>query len=187
MLCHLTVEFYQSFIICFREFTMRKTNEVLLWICKMLIMIMVPAMTMVVFAQVLMRYVFLSPFPWAEEVARFLLVWISCVGAAYGVKKKMHISILFLSKRFVGYKKSMMALVIHIMVLSLFWVCFYEGIGLSLAQWDQISPASRIPMTWAYLGVPVGFGFMIMFGLEFLIDDVKRIVAGKGIFSDPCD
>ena len=150
-------------------------------------MIMVPAMTLVVFVQVVMRYVFLSPFAWVEEVARYLLVWISSLGAAYGVKKGMHISVLFLRNRFRGYTKSVVTLGTHIMVIGFFLVCFFYGISLSLAQWNQISPGARIPMTWAYLGVPVGFGFMIMFSFEFLIEDVKRIVSGKGAYSQPGD
>ncbi|MBA7674224.1 hypothetical protein ES703_82431 [subsurface metagenome] len=61
-----------------------------MWICKIGIMILVPLITGVVFTQVVMRYVFLSPFTWAEDGAWYLLIWISCLGAAYGVKKKVY-------------------------------------------------------------------------------------------------
>jgi len=160
---------------------MKKVNRFLLWLCKMILIIMVPSMTIVVFAQVVMRYVFLAPLSWVEEMAKFLLVWISCFGAAYGLNKGEHISILFISSKFKGYTKSFVTLLIHVLMIAFFVVCVVEGIGLSLAQWNQRSPSLEIPMTLPYFCVPVSFGIMIMFSLEMLLQDVKTIFSGKSV------
>ena len=158
---------------------MKKINSYLLWVCKIGIMILVPLITGVVFTQVIMRYVFLSPFTWAEEAARYLLVWISCLGAAYGVKNKMHIAVVFIYEKFKGHAKTLVTLLIHFLTIAFFMVCFIKGITLSIGRWNQVSPALRIPMTYPYLAVPVCFGFMIMFGIELFIEDGKRIFSGK--------
>ncbi len=160
---------------------MKKMGLFLAWLCKFLIMIMVPLMTVVVFAQVVMRYVFLSPFPWAEEMARYLLVWISCLGAAYGVKKGQHIGIAILRSKFKGYTQLVITVVIHLLLIGFFLVCLVKGISLSLAQSKQISPGMQMPMVWAYISVPVAFGFMIVFSLELLVEDVKKILSGRQI------
>ena len=78
----------------------KRLNDLILKMCGGLVMIMVPVMTLVIFVQVVMRYVFKSPFVWAEEFSRYLLVWISCLGAAYGIRTGMHIAVQFAYTKF---------------------------------------------------------------------------------------
>jgi len=136
---------------------------------------MVPAMTGIVFVQVILRYVFLSPLSWIEELARYLLVWISCFGAAYGVRKGEHIAVMFLNNMFKGYMKSALTILIHILVIILFMVCFMKGIGLSIRQWNVVTPALQIPRTLPYLGIPISFAIMLLFSLELFITDIKTM------------
>jgi len=136
---------------------------------------MVPAMTGIVFVQVILRYVFLSPLSWIEELARYLLVWISCFGAAYGVRKGEHIAVMFLNNMFKGYMKSALTILIHILVIILFMVCFIKGIGLSIRQWNVVTPALQIPRTLPYSGIPISFAIMLLFSLELFITDIKTM------------
>lgn len=154
---------------------MRKINNFLSEFCKVIIIIAMPVMCLVVFAQVILRYIFHSPFTWAEEAGRYLLVWICSVGAAYGVKYGMHISILFIYKTFRGHVKSLVTLISQFMLLSFFGVCFIEGLFLSFSQWDQITTTIRIPMTVPLICIPISFGIMILFSLEIVIEEAKRI------------
>lgn len=132
-------------------------------------------MTGIVFVQVILRYVFLSPLSWIEELARYLLVWISCFGAAYAVRKGEHIAVMFLNNMFKGYMKSALTILIHILVIILFMVCFMKGIGLSIRQWNVVTPALQIPRTLPYLGVPISFAIMLLFSLELFITDIKTM------------
>ena len=132
-------------------------------------------MTGIVFVQVILRYVFLSPLSWIEELARYLLVWISCFGAAYGVRKGEHIAVMFLNNMFKGYMKSALTILIHILVIILFMVCFIKGIGLSIRQWNVVTPALQIPRTLPYSGIPISFAIMLLFSLELFITDIKTM------------
>lgn len=152
---------------------MKTLNDILMQVCRLLIMIMVPVMTLVVFAQVVMRYVFLSPFIWAEELARYLLVWISCLGAAYGLREGVHIAVMFFYN-WLGRRLRMgVTLFIHLIVLAFFLVCCVAGTIIAAAQWTQISPGLQIPMTWAYASIPASFAIMTLFSLELLIADCQ--------------
>jgi C4-dicarboxylate transporter DctQ subunit len=51
------------------------------------------AMTLVTFSQVVARYVFNSGAVWALELTTYLFAWLVMFGAAYCVKKGVHISI----------------------------------------------------------------------------------------------
>ncbi len=160
---------------------MKKLNAHLLQLCRILLIIMVPAMTGIVFVQVILRYVFLSPLSWIEELARYLLVWISCFGAAYGVRKGEHIAVMFLNNMFKGYMKSALTIFIHILVIILFMVCFMKGIGLSIRQWNVVTPALQIPRTLPYLGIPISFAIMLLFSLELFITDIKTMFSKESL------
>ncbi|MCJ7829964.1 MAG: TRAP transporter small permease, partial [Desulfobacterales bacterium] len=51
-------------------------------------------------AQVLFRYVLIMPLPWTEELARFLLVWVTFLGAASITRRKLHIAVEYFIARF---------------------------------------------------------------------------------------
>ena len=160
---------------------MKKMNALLSRLCRIMLIIMIPAMTGIVFVQVILRYVFLSPLSWIEELARYLLVWISCFGAAYGVRKGEHIAVMFLNNMFKGYVKSALTILIHAFVILFFMVCLTKGIGLSIRQWNVVTPALQIPRTLPYLGIPISFAIMLLFGFELFIIDIKAIFSKKSL------
>jgi TRAP-type C4-dicarboxylate transport system permease small subunit len=153
---------------------MQKINDFTSWLCKGLIMLMVLLMTVVIFAQVVMRYVFLSPFAWAEEVGRYLLIWISSLGAAYAVRHGMHISVIFISNKLKGITGLLVSIVIHLMVIAFSLVCLVQGLHLSFRQWDQLSAALRVPMTFAYFAIPFSFALVIMYTLELIAKSIEQ-------------
>jgi len=63
----------------------------------------------------------------------------------------------------------------HLLVIILSLVCVIKGINLAFGQWNQISPALGIPMTFAHLAVPFNFALIIMYSVELIIRDAKEI------------
>ena len=56
-------------------------------------MICMVVLTVVVFCDVVLRYIFKQGFSWTQEIATLMLVWFSLIGMAIGVLEKIHISI----------------------------------------------------------------------------------------------
>jgi TRAP-type C4-dicarboxylate transport system permease small subunit len=135
---------------------------------------MVPLMTGIIFVQVILRYVFHSPFSWAEELARYLLIWITCLGSAYAIRDGMHISISYLQSKLKGSAETGVRMVIYVVTLGFFIYCIKEGLLFSFAQWTQRSTAMQIPMTFPYIAIPLGFAIMFLVALECLIDDIRN-------------
>jgi TRAP-type C4-dicarboxylate transport system permease small subunit len=157
----------------------KKLNAFLFAACKFMIMVVVPIMTVIVIAQVIMRYVFKSAFIWVEEAARYLLIWISCLGSAYAAKKNMHISVLFINEKLTGHVKLSVNTLIRLSVLAFFVLCVVCGVMLALSEWEQISPGMGIRMTWVFLSIPIGFGLMALFTLETLIEEISKFLSNK--------
>ena len=154
---------------------MRRFNDLLLSLCKYAIIVMVPIMTGIIFVQVVLRYVFESPFSWAEELARYLLIWITCLGSAYAIRDGMHISINYLRSKLEGFAQTVVTAVIYVLILVFFIYCIKEGALFSLAQWTQRSTAMQIPMTIPYMAIPIGFSIMFLVALEAFIAELRNL------------
>ncbi|MBW2057158.1 MAG: TRAP transporter small permease [Deltaproteobacteria bacterium] len=152
---------------------MGRVNDALLWVCKGGLIAMVPVMTIIIFVQVILRYVFLAPLRWPEELARYLLVWISLLGSVYALREGLHVSIAFLKDRLTGYAAVVVSVFVHLSLLVFLIFCTVEGLIFSISQWNHLTPAMEIPMTFPNMAIPVGCGIMFLIGLENLIRDLK--------------
>ena len=63
-----------------------KFIDVITFVAKAFVGILLAAMTVVSVVEVARRYVFGVSFPWGEEFIRFVMVWVSCIGAAVSFK-----------------------------------------------------------------------------------------------------
>lgn len=63
-----------------------------------LIAIILAAMTILTFSNVVARYILNSNILWALEVTKILFAWLVLLGASYGVKKSIHIGVDILVK-----------------------------------------------------------------------------------------
>ena len=68
-------------------------------------------MVVIVFFQVVMRYVFQASLSWSEELARYLFLWLIWMGAAWATKLRCHISIDALVMRLKGRAKRYVMLI----------------------------------------------------------------------------
>jgi len=139
---------------------------------------LVGTMATVIILQVVFRYIVKGSLPWSEELARYLMVWVTFVGASIGVKKGAHVGIeafiMILPKKantFMKYLGIIISIVFCIVVLS-------ASIGILHRQIisHQVSPAMRIPMWWAYGAIPVGTFLMTIRFIQSLFK-IKAVKA----------
>lgn len=115
-------------------------------------------MTLIVWAQIFYRFILGGGIVWAEEVAKFLMVWMALLGAAVLYYEGGHIAINFLIARRPGLRYIQM---FHALLASaLFALLIYYGINYATFGLRLISPASGIKKFWPYLAIPVGGGFL---------------------------
>ncbi|MDR1978392.1 MAG: TRAP transporter small permease [Synergistaceae bacterium] len=132
------------------------------------------ASVLLVFAQIIMRYVFRNSLSWSEELTRYLFLWMSWVGASYAVRHGSHFRVGMLADLLKGRARD----AYEVLVLSV-WLGFsvfltYQGGKICLFQWQrgQISSAMEIPMALAYASVPAGCALMtlrLLIGLNDLV------------------
>ena len=156
---------------------LRYLDRIMLWV----IFALTTLMFLMVFLQVIFRYTIDVPFSFSEELARYLMVWIVCIGAAGAYGQSMHIGVNVFTGLLPAVGQKWVARMVHLAVGGLMGVIIFEGGRLSFFLADQISPAMEIKMTWPYLAVPVG-AFLILIQAAALL--IKGF-AGKEKTKDP--
>ena len=121
-------------------------------------LVLFPLMVIVVFVATCVRYLTVMSLPWAEEVARYSMVWIAYIGASLGIKRNAHLgveAVLLLLPQ--GTRKYFDYLRYLIIILFNVLIAYYTfQIIQSQISTEQVSPSLRIPMWFAYGAVPVG-------------------------------
>lgn len=118
---------------------------------------------------VLMRYVFSRPPAWAEELSRFIFIWIVMLGAILVTREQSHIEFTILFDRFPKKVKSLVKTLIRLLMLAFCWIMVREGVKIYPIVAEAASPTFAISMGWLYLSVPVGGILMGVFTLENLL------------------
>lgn len=133
-------------------------NRVVTWIAVAMLVVM----SSVIFTQVVFRYALAAPLPWSEELARYLMMWLTFLGAGLAVRKKallgMEVLVRALPK---VLNRIAVGLVFLIQSVFLIVVLIY-GVKMTIITSRQLSPAMLIQMSWPYLSIPVGAALMLI-------------------------
>ncbi len=133
-------------------------------------------MVLTIFAATCVRYLSNSSITWAEELARYCMVWIGFVGASLGIKRNAHIGVAaFVSLLPNGARPYFDLLRAVVIILFNVLVAFfaYQIISSQIAT-EQVSPALRIPIWVAYAAIPVGMILMTIRCVQGLIKAERR-------------
>lgn len=111
------------------------------------------------------RYALGNQASWSEELARFLLIWIGLLGAAYASSRKMHLAIDLLQPKLDKENQRRTAILVNILIILFALTVMVIG-GLRLIYitniLGQTSPALQVPMYIVYTVLPLS-GLLIMY------------------------
>ncbi len=120
-------------------------------------------MSVLIFADVICRYFLHFSIAWADELALILLVWFVFIALAIGVRKRIHISIDFLS--FFLPKAVVEGVMQRVVDLLTFcFGCVLVYFGVELVRIGSYSTLSSVDLpTWIeYVFIPVS-GVLVMY------------------------
>ena len=167
-----------------------------------LIAIILGAMTLITFANVIARYVFNSNILWALETTVFLFAWLVLIGASYAVKKNMHIGVDIIVRAMPPAMQKYLAIVAVIACLAFsflvmygafqYWLPFagdrawYEVDDIPMPEALQFLSQSmnegerweKLPRLVPYFCLPLGFTLL---SLRFL-QVARRVLSDDQVF-----
>ena len=125
---------------------------------ELLMMIALSSITVIMFMQVVMRYVFRSSLAWSEELSRYFFIWMTFLGISYAIKKRTHLRIDLLETFIPALKKPLEYLTDVVFVaFSIFMLPPAATTLRALWQSGQTSPAMEIPMFVVYLSLVLAY------------------------------
>jgi len=140
------------------------------------------AMTLLTFAQVVMRYVFNSGLIWALETTTYLFGWLVLLGISIGVRTNRHIAVDLLSNRVPAAARRALALFAALLSLLYAALMVYGSWNLIVQLRLFGSLAHDIPLPrWILLSsLPIGFALLGLRIFQVLIGVIRGTSEGLG-------
>lgn len=135
-------------------------------------------MTAVIAILILSRNLMGFSFSWSEELTRFLLVWLSMLGAAVLLRRDDHIRLNLLDDHIGPKGQLWLSLVLRLLVLGFLFILVQQAWMAALARQVTHAPALGISLFWPYLAIPFAAAIMIFVTLVNLWGDYLRL-AGR--------
>ena len=128
-------------------------------------------MSLILFLQVVMRYVFKSSLSLSEELARYIFVWLVYLGISYGAKIMKHIKIDAALGLFPARSRPYVVMLGDLIFLGFaLYICYLSyGIVQKQIMIGQASPAMNIPIWIPYAAPMTGFGLVAVRQVQALI------------------
>ena len=119
-------------------------------------------MTVIVFVNVVFRYLFNDPIPGADELATLGFTWAVFLGAAAGVRQRLHLGIEYLVALLPPRPRAAVGLVVVLLMAFFAAMVGLYGGKLMLSGHFKLTPVLQWPYTWVYLAIPVGGALMLL-------------------------
>lgn len=131
-----------------------------------LVGVLMIAMFALVFTNVVTRYGFGFSLSWGEEVARFLMIWVTFLGAGLALREGRHVAIELVQDRLPEATRRMLRTALAGLILIFLGVLVVLGVQFVAFGWNKVTLATQMPRGIPYLAIPIG---AFMFALHLLL------------------
>ncbi len=157
---------------------MKKINDLFFRLAEFTLVIMLSAMVIMVFGNVVLRYGFNDGIISSEELSRFLFIWITFLGAIVTMRENGHLGLdSIVRKLSLGGKKAAFALS-NLLMLACCGLMFYGTLKQHSINASTHSAVTEIPMSWVY-----GVGYITSMAMGLMIIG-KLVQLAKGNFNE---
>lgn len=169
--------------------TLKNGNDILLKIETFLLSLFTILLVVVIFIEVICRYILFISTAWAEELSRYLFIWLTYIGSAYALSEGGHIEIDVFKQLLVKVKSlknkehvieffEIITLISTMVFLLMFCYLFWDYM-MKIWVTNQTSPTMHIKMGLVYLPVFVGIVVSIYHEVYLLSVSLKRYQQAK--------
>ena len=122
-----------------------------------LVVLIMAALALITFANVLLRYFTDTSFAWTEEISIFLMIVLAMVGGSAAVARDQHIRIEFFSGNGSAQRRRRLARLKTLMTALLFTVLAVLSVRLVWDDWryEETSPGIGVPQWWYSMWLPI--------------------------------
>jgi TRAP-type transport system small permease protein len=131
-------------------------------------------MSILVFGNVVLRYVFNSGITWSEEMSRFLFVWMVFLGAIAALKDNMHLGVDIVVKALPKTLQKIAFVISNLLVLYVLWLLLDGSWKMTVLNMNSSAPATGLPLSFLY---GIGLVTSISMGAIIIIKMVQAFTS----------
>ena len=151
-------------------------NSALIFVFKYLAITAVAVMTASILVQVFCRYVLNDSLPWSEELARYLMVWMTFLTLPVVSRTKQHAALDIILGSLPRRLSLVLELVLYVLVGIVLYYAFNKSLDFALKGTRMLATALPITKAWSYMAMPVGFGVMMLVYAELFLIGITRLI-----------
>jgi TRAP-type C4-dicarboxylate transport system permease small subunit len=144
-----------------------------------LVALVMGALVLDVSWQVFTRFVLINPSVWTDELATFLLIWVSLLGAAVALKRGAHLGMDYFVEKLSPRRRQYVAVFVFLCT-GAFSLCVMTigGADLVLRKLDleETSPALGLNLGYVYLALPISGFFLTIYSIELLVGSLRAVL-----------
>lgn len=160
-------------------------NDRLLAVCRWAIIAIVGILAVVLIAAVFFRYALNDAIAWSEEGSKYLMVWLTFLGAPIALRHAAHINIDLLVKLFPPRGRQAFYLAINLVILTTMGILLWKGWEFAELGARQVASSFDVSMVWMYVAVPIGSALTSLVAIELALKAMLGIVdPAQGIDED---
>lgn len=137
-----------------------------LWLCSAIMVTMVAIGGL----GVVFRFALHASLSWSEELDAYLFVWLTCLGAAVGVKLRMHPSVMAVADWLPKRHRTALSIAADTAIFCLGALMAFYGGQLILLMGAETASSLPISMSYPMLAVPVGGALFMLHSLAHVMD-----------------
>ncbi|HEC71659.1 hypothetical protein LCGC14_0675730 [marine sediment metagenome] len=160
---------------------MRRLERIFVSINAAVVIGCLSSMALVVGANVALRYTTNHSLSWADESARYLMIWMTFLGAGLALRQGGHVAITNLHDVMTTKAQRLLRTAIVLILLLFFGFMVFVGWEYMQRAQFQMTPALRLSFRYVYTAIPVGFSLLIV---HLLLVAKPFILAGHYIQPD---
>jgi TRAP-type transport system small permease protein len=152
--------------------------------------LLLAVMAVLVFGNVVLRYGFNSGITVSEELARFMFVWLTFIGAVLAMQQNAHLGVDSLIQRLSDPMKKLAFVISSVLMLICCAVFLKGSIAQTIINWSVSAPVTGISMATLYgIGIftSIGMGVLIAKKLFLLltgklaIEDLRQVIDSEEV------
>jgi len=162
-----------------------RVNDRLLAICKGLIIAIVAVLAVILISAVFYRYALNNAIAWSEEGSKYLMVWLTFLGAPIALRQAAHINIDLLIKLFPPRGRQAFYLAINLVIIITMGILLWKGWEFAELGARQVASSFNFSMVWMYVAVPIGSALTCLVAIELALKALLGIAdPANGIDED---
>jgi len=143
-----------------------RAEQLLVWANRAAVIALMGSMAILVFVNVVSRYIFNHSIIWVEEVTQYEMIWVTYLGAGLALREGRHVALDSLQDLLPQSLRRMTRIIVWIGMFAFLIALTVLGFMMSAFTWEHETPVLNMRAGIPYLAIPIG---ALLFALHLVL------------------